>query len=100
MAQAILRKRGGVVEKITVIDALTKDVNDSVELLELVAAENDEGMLADLDKQGAVLGERVRKAELARMLSGPADHASAIVSVHPGTGGTDAKALIPSVNVI
>jgi peptide chain release factor 2 len=25
------------------------------------------------------------------MLSGPADHASAIVSIHPGTGGTDAK---------
>jgi peptide chain release factor 2 len=25
------------------------------------------------------------------MLSGPADHASAIISIHPGTGGTDAK---------
>ncbi len=25
------------------------------------------------------------------MLSGPADHADAIVSIHPGTGGTDAK---------
>ena len=25
------------------------------------------------------------------LLSGPADHASAIVGIHPGTGGTDAK---------
>ena len=25
------------------------------------------------------------------MLSGPADHANAIVSIHPGAGGTDAK---------
>jgi peptide chain release factor 2 len=33
----------------------------------------------------------VRKAELARMLSGPVDHANAIVSIHPGTGGNDAK---------
>jgi peptide chain release factor 2 len=41
--------------------------------------------------QAVVLAEKVRRAELARMLSGPADHASAIVSVHPGTGGTDAK---------
>jgi len=37
------------------------------------------------------LGARVRGAELARMLAGPVDHANAIVSIHPGTGGTDAK---------
>jgi peptide chain release factor 2 len=37
------------------------------------------------------LEARVRAAELARMLSGPVDHANAIVSIHPGTGGTDAK---------
>jgi peptide chain release factor 2 len=37
------------------------------------------------------LETRVRGAELARMLSGPVDHANAIVSIHPGTGGTDAK---------
>jgi peptide chain release factor 2 len=33
----------------------------------------------------------VRAAELARMLSGPVDHANAIVSINPGTGGNDAK---------
>jgi peptide chain release factor 2 len=57
----------------------------------MAASENDEGLLTELEGQANALSERVRKAELARMLSGPADHASAIVSVHPGTGGTDAK---------
>jgi len=66
-------------------------VSDAVELCELAAEENDEALLADLEKQAASLAERVRRAELARMLSGPADHAPAIVSIHPGTGGTDAK---------
>jgi peptide chain release factor 2 len=33
----------------------------------------------------------VRRAELERMLNGPAAHADAIVSVHPGSGGTEAK---------
>jgi peptide chain release factor 2 len=66
-------------------------VGDLSELFELAAEENDEAMLADLEGQGKALEERVRKAELARMLSGPADHAPAIVSIHPGTGGTDAK---------
>jgi peptide chain release factor 2 len=37
------------------------------------------------------LERRTRAMELGRMLSGPADHANAIVSIHPGAGGTDAK---------
>jgi peptide chain release factor 2 len=37
------------------------------------------------------LETRVRAAELSRMLAGPVDHANAIVSIHPGTGGNDAK---------
>jgi peptide chain release factor 2 len=71
--------------------ALTKDVGEATELFELAADENDEAMLAEVDGQSVALEDRVRRAELARMLSGPADHASAIVSIHPGTGGTDAK---------
>lgn len=66
-------------------------MTDARELLELAASENDESLLGDLAGQAEALAARVRKAELARMLNGPADHASAIVSIHPGTGGTDAK---------
>src|SRR5262249_37009981 len=55
------------------------------------AAEDDEGAAADAAGQANELAKRVRKAELERMLSGPADQANAIVSIHPGSGGTDAK---------
>jgi peptide chain release factor 2 len=37
------------------------------------------------------LEKRLREAELGRMLSGPVDHANAILSIHPGAGGVDAK---------
>lgn len=37
------------------------------------------------------LEKRLRAAELGRMLSGQVDHANAILSIHPGTGGVDAK---------
>jgi len=37
------------------------------------------------------LEQNVRRAELQRMLGGPADHANAILSIHPGSGGTEAK---------
>jgi peptide chain release factor 2 len=66
-------------------------VSDGIELLELAAAENDETTISELEQQAGELEARVRKAELQRMLSGPVDHAGAIVSIHPGTGGTDAK---------
>ncbi len=60
-------------------------------MLELGASEKDDSVIAEAEAQLQGLGARVRAAELARMLSGPVDHANAIVSIHPGTGGTDAK---------
>ncbi len=86
-----MRKRSTAAEKIEGIEKLSKDLGDAVEFFELCAAENDEGALVDLAGQAQELAVRVRGAELGRMLSGPADHANAIVSIHPGTGGTDAK---------
>jgi peptide chain release factor 2 len=86
-----MRKRSAASEKLELIEKLTRDVADANELLELAAAENDEGTATDVEKQIPELESRVRQAELRRMLSGPFDHANAIVSVHPGTGGTEAK---------
>ena len=57
----------------------------------MAAAENDDAALADCDKQAAEISSRLRRVELDRMLAGPADQSAAIVSIHPGAGGTDAK---------
>jgi peptide chain release factor 2 len=90
-AQATMRRRSAAVEKLEAVEALTREVDDALELLELGAAENDEQVLGELAGQAEELERKVRQTELRRMLSGPADHAGAIVSIHPGTGGTDAK---------
>jgi peptide chain release factor 2 len=66
-------------------------VDDAKVLLDLGASEKDDATVAEVEAQLPALEKRVRAAELARMLSGPVDHANAIVSIHPGTGGTDAK---------
>jgi len=86
-----MRKRSAASEKLELIEKLTRDVSDANELLELGASENDESVVNDVEKQLPELESRVRQAELRRMLSGALDHANAIVSIHPGTGGTDAK---------
>jgi peptide chain release factor 2 len=73
------------------VEKLTRDLDDAVVLLDLGAAENDEATIAEAAAQVPSLETRLRKAELERMLAGPVDHANAIVSIHPGTGGNDAK---------
>jgi peptide chain release factor 2 len=90
-AQVQMRKRSAATEKLELIEKLTRDVKDASELLELGASENDDSVVNDVEAQLPELESRVRQAELRRMLSGPVDHANAIVSIHPGTGGTDAK---------
>ena len=57
----------------------------------MAAAENDDAALADCERQANEVAAKVRRVELDRMLSGPADQSGAIVSIHPGAGGTDAK---------
>lgn len=66
-------------------------MDDAGVLLELGASEKDEGTIREAEALLPALEKRVRSAELGRMLSGPVDHAGAIVTIHPGTGGTDAK---------
>ena len=86
-----MRRRSDAVEKLELAKSLTGAVTDVEEYLELGVAENDEGAIQDATQQARELERRVRRAELARMLSGPADHANAIVSIHPGSGGAEAK---------
>src|SRR5690606_1800905 len=86
-----LRKRAGATEKLSLVNGLSSEIGDMLELLELAADENDESTANEVAASTKELEKRVRRAELSRMLSGPADHNDAIVSIHPGTGGTDAS---------
>ena len=87
----LTRRRSGLEQQIGVMEKLIRDGEDLNVLLELGASENDEATIAEAEAQVPAFEARVRAAELGRMLSGPVDHAGAIVSIHPGTGGNDAK---------
>ncbi|WP_179955490.1 peptide chain release factor 2 [Chondromyces crocatus] len=90
-AQAVLRRRAQVESKLELSQKLGQEIDDLAEYFELGASEGDESVLADAAKQAEAIDLRLRKAEVERMLSGPADRGNAIVSIHPGAGGTDAK---------
>lgn len=78
-------------QKLELVEKLTRDIDDAKELLELGASEKDDGVITEVGQSLGDLEARLRKAELGRMLSGQVDHANAIVSIHPGAGGVDAK---------
>jgi len=90
-AQAVTRKRSSIEQKLEMVEKLGRDLDDAGALLELGVEEKDEATIDEVGGQLPALETRVRAAELQRMLSGQMDHANAIVSIHPGTGGTDAK---------
>ena len=73
------------------IKGLTSEIDDAIELLDMGEAEGDTAIVQEVEAQGTALAERMRRAELERMLQGPTAHADAIVSIHPGSGGTEAK---------
>jgi peptide chain release factor 2 len=80
-----------VQQTLRTITGLTKEVTDALDLLELGEDEADEAVVKEVDTLARTLAERMRRAELERMLTGPTAHADAIVSIHPGSGGTEAK---------
>jgi peptide chain release factor 2 len=86
-----MRQRASAQERIELVETLGQRIDDTLEYLELGAAEDDASVIAEAEQQLPELLERMRAAELQRMLAGPLDHANAIVSVHPGSGGTEAK---------
>jgi peptide chain release factor 2 len=86
-----MRTRAAAAEKIELVESLEKDIADVSEYLELGIAEGDDSAVAEAEAQIEPLAARLKRAELARMLCGPVDHAGAILSIHPGSGGTEAK---------
>jgi peptide chain release factor 2 len=90
-AQVLLRQRSDIEQKLDMIQKLDKELADADGYFELGVAENDAAAIADAESQIVGLEAKLRQAELARMLSGPVDHANAIVSINAGEGGTESK---------
>ncbi len=66
-------------------------VHDASEYFELSKAEHDEETLEMLYEDAESLQESTNALEVQMMLSGEHDGANAIVSIHPGAGGTESQ---------
>jgi peptide chain release factor 2 len=73
------------------LDQLTVGLSDASDLLSLAEEEQDEGTLADIQKEVNGLAARVERLEFRRMFSGEMDSAGAFLDVAAGAGGTEAQ---------
>ena len=85
--QAIKRLKGVLEEWEQVEDQLA----DVLVLLELIAEEPDSGLDAELLTGVKTLQRSVEQLELSTLLSGEYDSNNAILTIHPGAGGTESQ---------
>jgi len=70
---------------------LVAKVQDLTELGELLAIEYDPDLAAELEREVEAVGTGLGDLELRNMLQGPDDQRDAIVTIHPGAGGTESQ---------
>lgn len=77
--------------QIAPFDKMSKDLNDTADLLIMAESENEADLLLELDHKIEELEKEFKDLEFYSLLSGPYDNGPAIVSIHAGTGGVDAQ---------
>mgnify|MGYP004606971279 CR=1 FL=1 len=70
---------------------LKKEINNLLELSELVKQEYDEEIAIDIIKNTKKQEKNFEKLELETLLSGKYDSNNAIITIHPGAGGTESQ---------
>ncbi len=90
-AQTLMRERIGLENGLKVIDQLTVDLTDNMELLELGILEDDDEIIFEAEAALQAVHQIALKAEKQTLLSGEADTNDAYLEVHAGAGGTEAQ---------
>ncbi len=90
-ANVVLKEKASLERSLRDWKALARRLNDLEAMADLASEEGGESMRADLELEIAVILKDIASAEVAAMLSGEQDAANAIISIHPGAGGTEAQ---------
>ncbi len=90
-AQKLMRERQELIDAISNVDALERDLRDNVELIEMGEAEGDDEVVAEAEAALAALREKAAQKELEALLNGEADGNDTFLEINAGAGGTEAN---------
>jgi peptide chain release factor 2 len=66
-------------------------IEDLLELAGLLSEDPDDDLLGEVESETADLERRLAELELRNMLRGPDAHRDALLTIHPGAGGTESQ---------
>ncbi len=87
----ILQTLAQLKDKIESYETLCSRLEDAIALAEMAIEENDESSTDEVVSECKALTEEEERQRLATLLVGEYDHNNAILSFHPGAGGTEAQ---------
>ena len=87
----ILRNIKQVKSKIETFEKLSQRVEDALVLAEMAIEENDESVVDEVVAEVAAIKKEEERQRIEILLSGEYDRNNAILSFHPGAGGTEAQ---------
>lgn len=90
-AQAVLKEINNLKDWTDAWDSLHEKIEESLLMFGMVEEEEDEAALADLSRDADQIEKDLDNLELRRMLGGEDDSSDAIVTIHPGAGGTESQ---------
>ena len=90
-SQKVLQRSKQLKNKVEQYERLTTQWEDLTTLVEMAIEEDDASLLPEIQESYDTLEAALSEANLATLLTGEYDNASAIISLHAGSGGTEAQ---------
>ena len=90
-AQKVMQELTRQKDKIGTYEVLSQEVEDTITLWQMAVEESDTSLDDEIEKSIRKLAERLDSLQLELFLSGPYDRNNAILTLHPGAGGTEAQ---------
>lgn len=87
----VLQKLKQTKDTIENYNALKNRLEDAIVLVEMAIEENEEGYIDEVESELAAIVKEAESKRIEILLSGEYDKNNAIVSFHPGAGGTEAQ---------
>jgi len=84
-------EKNRILSKLSKFNKANEALSGTNELYELASAEKDEETFELLFEESQDLEELIKSTEIQVMLSSPDDASNAIVTIHPGAGGTESQ---------